>query len=237
MRFRDAHGIGRPLQRLSAFSAIRAGFESLGFRAELLARGVRLCALGLLPRTRHGYTAHIPARDPVTRGPSRGTVRLAGAHSNKSLKTRVRTRDSTLPESMVYLCSGMARADSLLIVILLSPLHTSVQGVLRASVHPQQANEPAPDPGSGSVSGGLWLGSWRAIVGPPPTPVPGSVAGSPRNPRCKTWSAEYPESISHIPDPATRLPGRVWFYAPNQFRWELTGPATPSAVRSRNRCS
>ncbi|MBE7503375.1 MAG: outer membrane lipoprotein carrier protein LolA [Verrucomicrobiales bacterium] len=51
--------------------------------------------------------------------------------------------------------------------------------------------------------------------------------------RLKTWSAEFTQTrtLRALREPI-RTPGRLWFTAPNQFRWELGNPPQTLAVRT-----
>jgi outer membrane lipoprotein-sorting protein len=51
-----------------------------------------------------------------------------------------------------------------------------------------------------------------------------------------TWSAEVTQTrrLKSLAEPLV-TPGRVWFQAPNLFRWELGAPAQTVAVRERER--
>ena len=51
----------------------------------------------------------------------------------------------------------------------------------------------------------------------------------------RTWSADFTQtrSFKTLTQPLTAQ-GRVWFVAPNRFRWELGHPAQTIAVRQTN---
>lgn len=53
--------------------------------------------------------------------------------------------------------------------------------------------------------------------------------------RLQTWSADFTQTrtLKALKEPI-RTPGRLWFAAPNQFRWELGEPVQTIAVRRTN---
>lgn len=53
--------------------------------------------------------------------------------------------------------------------------------------------------------------------------------------RMRTWSAEFTQTrtLKALREPL-RTPGRLWFAAPGQFRWELGQPAQTLALRRTN---
>ena len=91
------------------------------------------------------------------------------------------------------------------------------------------------------TSGFLALGLYALLVAPgvraaDATPPPGIERWLNRQTQVLTWSAEITQTrrLKSLAEPLVS-PGRVWFQAPNRFRWELGEPARTVAIRETDR--
>ena len=100
-----------------------------------------------------------------------------------------------------------------------------------------------PRSGKRRALGGAWCLAitWALVIGPwifRPTAAFGAEAGAwlagwlSAQTNLQTWSAEVTQTraLKTLTQPLIAQ-GRVWFAAPNRFRWELTSPSQTIAVR------
>jgi len=113
----------------------------------------------------------------------------------------------------------------------------------RVSAEGPRSKVQGPRPGKCRALGGSWwfVLTWALVIGPwafQPTAAFGTEAGAwlagwiSAQTNLQTWSAEVTQTraLKTLTQPLIAQ-GRVWFAAPNRFRWELTSPSQTIAVR------